>query len=55
VAVAALEPHFKTRLEEALQIRTSAEYQAVFLQRNAAAWEQWAKERDIPIVAVKTF
>lgn len=55
VAVAALEPHFKIRLEEALAIRTIADYQQVFQNRSAAEWEQWGQERDIPIVAVRTF
>ncbi len=55
VAVAALEPHFKLRLEEALAIRTLADYQTVFRGRSADEWEQWGQERDIPIVAVRTF
>jgi crotonobetainyl-CoA:carnitine CoA-transferase CaiB-like acyl-CoA transferase len=55
VAVAALEPHFKKRLEEALAIRTVADYQQAFVRRSAAEWELWGQERDIPIVAVHTF
>ncbi len=52
VAVAALEPHFKTRLEEALAVRTREEYGTVFLQRSSADWQQWGQEADVPIVAV---
>ena len=53
VAVAALEPHFKKRLEEALGIGTPEEYRSVFATRSAAAWQQWGQELDIPIVALK--
>lgn len=52
VAVAALEPHFKKRLEEALRVRTREEYGAAFLQRSSAEWQQWGQETDVPIVAV---
>ena len=51
VAVAALEPHFKARLEEALAVRTRDEYQAAFLTKSSADWQQWGQERDVPIVA----
>ncbi|HEY5512413.1 MAG TPA: CoA transferase [Geomonas sp.] len=53
VAVAALEPHFKKRLEEALAIRTPEEYRRVFGARSAAEWQQWGQELDVPIVIVK--
>jgi crotonobetainyl-CoA:carnitine CoA-transferase CaiB-like acyl-CoA transferase len=53
VAVAALEPHFKNRLEEALSVRTRDEYQAAFLTRSSADWQQWGQERDVPIVAAR--
>lgn len=53
VAVAALEPHFKARLESELNIAGHAEYQAAFGQRTADDWERWGRELDIPIVAVK--
>ena len=52
IAVAALEPHFKQRLETALGISTAEEYQQVFLQKSANAWQEWAQELDIPIVAI---
>lgn len=53
VAVAALEPHFKTRLEETLAVSSTKDYQAVFLTRSADAWQQWGQELDLPIVAVQ--
>ena len=52
VAVAALEPHFKERLETTLAARSREDYQAAFLGKSSAEWEQWAQEQDIPIVAV---
>jgi crotonobetainyl-CoA:carnitine CoA-transferase CaiB-like acyl-CoA transferase len=55
VAVAALEPHFKERLEGALAVRSREEYQTAFLTRSAAEWEAWGQELDVPIVAVETF
>lgn len=54
VAVAALEPHFRNRLEEALSVRTRDEYQAAFLTRSSADWQQWGQERDVPIAVAKT-
>lgn len=53
IALAALEPHFKKRLENELGISTADEYQTVFMTKPAAEWEIWGKERDVPIVAVK--
>ena len=53
VAVAALEPHFKSRLEEKLAVSSMEEYQAAFLTRSAAVWQQWGQELDLPIVAVQ--
>jgi hypothetical protein len=50
--VAALEPHFKQRLESSLGIATAEEYQQAFLSKSASAWQEWAQELDIPIVAV---
>lgn len=52
VAVAALEPHFKKRLEGELSITCGADYSQAFLARSPEEWESWAQERDIPIVAV---
>lgn len=54
VAVAALEQHFLLRLVEALGIDgTADELAQAFLARTAPQWEQWALERDIPLVAVR--
>jgi crotonobetainyl-CoA:carnitine CoA-transferase CaiB-like acyl-CoA transferase len=55
VAVAALEPHFARRLAEALDLRTvtGETLGAAFRARDAAAWEAWAAERDLPLVAVR--
>lgn len=53
VAVAALEPHFKKRLEAALSVSTLEEYRNVFATRSASAWEQWGQEQDVPIVVIK--
>ena len=56
VALAALEPHFLARLQNALGlavIRREALAEA-FLTRPAADWECWAAERDIPLVAVRS-
>jgi crotonobetainyl-CoA:carnitine CoA-transferase CaiB-like acyl-CoA transferase len=52
VAVAALEPHFKQRLEKSLEITAPEDYRRAFLQKSAAAWQAWGQELDIPIVAV---
>ncbi|MEO6019622.1 MAG: CoA transferase [Knoellia sp.] len=55
VALAALEPHFTTKLLTALEINPdelSRERLAeVFAQRTAAEWQTWADERDIPLAA----
>jgi len=55
VAIAALEPHFAERLlaELGLKKLDRAELEQIFLQRNAADWERWAAEKDLPIAAVR--
>lgn len=53
VAVAALEPHFKKRLEEALVVNTPQQYRAAFALKTAEQWQQWGQELDVPIVMVK--
>ena len=53
VAVAALEPHFLSRLYQELDINEGGELPAAFLARTAMEWEQWADERDLPITAVR--
>lgn len=52
VAVAALEPHFRRRLYESLGLPIDADLAEALTARTAAEWEQWARERDLPITAV---
>jgi len=54
IAVAALEPGFIQRMIEELNLtaNTHAELEKIFRTRSAAEWEQWAKEKDLPIAAV---
>jgi crotonobetainyl-CoA:carnitine CoA-transferase CaiB-like acyl-CoA transferase len=54
VAVGALEPHFVTRLGEALGVDpldADALIRA-FAERDAATWEAWGNEHDVPVSAV---
>lgn len=55
IAIAALEPHFAERLLSELGLKRAnrAELEQVFSQRGAAEWENWAAERDLPLVAVR--
>jgi crotonobetainyl-CoA:carnitine CoA-transferase CaiB-like acyl-CoA transferase len=55
VAIAALEPHFAQRLLAELNVGKAdrGELEQIFLQRSAAEWESWAKERDLPLAAVR--
>lgn len=53
VAVAALEPHFKERLERELGIQSREEYRQVFAARSAAEWQDWGQQLDVPIVSVR--
>jgi crotonobetainyl-CoA:carnitine CoA-transferase CaiB-like acyl-CoA transferase len=55
VAVAALEPHFRSALEKALDFdsRNPDDWRPIFAKKSAAEWETWAKDFDLPIVAVK--
>lgn len=53
VAVAALEGHFWIRLTEALEISgDGSELSDILRTRSAEEWQEWARERDIPIAAV---
>jgi crotonobetainyl-CoA:carnitine CoA-transferase CaiB-like acyl-CoA transferase len=54
IAVAALEPRFMQGLTAELNLSANAraELEKIFRTRTAAEWEQWAKERDLPISAV---
>ena len=55
IAIAALEPHFAQRLlaEFKLAQPDRSALERIFLERTAAAWESWAAERDLPLVAVR--
>lgn len=53
VAIAALEPHFRKRLYAELALDDGADLTATMRSRTAAEWEQWARERDLPIAAVR--
>ncbi len=55
IAIAALEPHFAERLLLELNLTQAdrAELERIFLQRSAAAWDAWAAERGLPLVAVR--
>ncbi len=52
VAVAALEPHFRERLEAGLGARDAAGLGRAFLGRTALAWQAWGVEQDVPVVAL---
>jgi crotonobetainyl-CoA:carnitine CoA-transferase CaiB-like acyl-CoA transferase len=54
IAVAALEPHFEQRLQEALALEplTVEALAARFAAQTAEHWERWAREHDLPIVAL---
>jgi len=56
IAVAALEPEFAARLAQSLALTqlTAEALRACFAGQSASHWEAWARERDLPIVAVKT-
>jgi alpha-methylacyl-CoA racemase len=53
VAVAALEPHFRARLYEALGLAEGSDPGATFKRKSATEWEAWARTRDLPIAAIK--
>jgi alpha-methylacyl-CoA racemase len=54
IAIAALEPHFAQRLLSELNLKGADRpaLERIFRERTAAAWESWAAERDLPLVAV---
>jgi crotonobetainyl-CoA:carnitine CoA-transferase CaiB-like acyl-CoA transferase len=56
IAVAALEPHFESKLAEALGIDklTAEALGRCFEENTAAHWEAWARRLDLPIVAVRS-
>ena len=53
VAVAALEPHFRNRLENELGGDQAGHYREWFKSKTAVEWEAWGKHLDIPIAALK--
>lgn len=53
VAVAALEPHFRTRLYEALGVPTDAPLDEALRGHTAAEWEAWGRVHDLPLVSVR--
>jgi len=54
IAVAVLEPRFAVRLASLLGLERleASRLQAIFAARDTAHWESWARENDLPIVAV---
>jgi alpha-methylacyl-CoA racemase len=52
VAIAALEPHFRANLYQALGRAEGSTLRDAFYDRSAAEWETWALERDLPLSAV---
>ena len=55
VALAALEPHFWKRLLQELGVEGEShqDLEQIFETRSAEQWEEWAIERDLPLVAVR--
>ena len=53
IAVAALEPHFKNRLEESLNIHSVEEYRTAFAKKTAIYWKEWGQRLDLPIDIVR--
>jgi crotonobetainyl-CoA:carnitine CoA-transferase CaiB-like acyl-CoA transferase len=55
IALAALEPRFWNNLTRLLELSTldKEQLQRVFLTRTARDWESWAREHDLPIVALR--
>lgn len=55
LAVAALEPHFRAAMEKALDFdsRDPEDWKPIFAKKSALEWEEWAKEFDLPILAVR--
>ena len=53
IAVAALEPHFEQALYRHLELPIGSDPSSCFLERTASEWEVWARDRGLPIVAVR--
>jgi crotonobetainyl-CoA:carnitine CoA-transferase CaiB-like acyl-CoA transferase len=55
IAVAALEPHFWSKLLKELGLKEDADAEDLgraFLGRTAEHWQAWAEERDLPVAAL---
>jgi crotonobetainyl-CoA:carnitine CoA-transferase CaiB-like acyl-CoA transferase len=53
IALAALEPHFKKRLEETLALTSPEQYRDAFAGRSSAYWQEWGAKMDVPIETVR--
>jgi len=53
IAVAALERHFERELYRHLELPVHSDPSSGFLERTAAEWERWARDRGLPIVEVR--
>jgi crotonobetainyl-CoA:carnitine CoA-transferase CaiB-like acyl-CoA transferase len=55
IAVAALEPHFARRLADALGLAglDAGALRERFAADSAESWQRWARDQDLPIVAVR--
>jgi crotonobetainyl-CoA:carnitine CoA-transferase CaiB-like acyl-CoA transferase len=53
VALAALEPHFKRRLEDSLKVAAPEEYRAAFELQSSSYWQEWGQKMDVPIETVR--
>jgi crotonobetainyl-CoA:carnitine CoA-transferase CaiB-like acyl-CoA transferase len=53
IAVAALETRFRQRLYQELDAPFDSDLTSIFSTRTADEWEQWARAKDLPIVAIR--
>jgi alpha-methylacyl-CoA racemase len=53
VAIAALEPHFRRRVYELLELTLDSDLASTFATRTADEWEEWAVAHDLPIARVR--
>jgi crotonobetainyl-CoA:carnitine CoA-transferase CaiB-like acyl-CoA transferase len=55
IALAAIEPHFWSRLKSKLRLKTGSkrELQTAFRKRKVAEWVRWANSCDIPLAALR--
>ena len=56
IALAALEPHFWSRLKSELRLKTGSkrELGAIFRKRTANEWSRWAEALDLPLEALQS-